>query len=229
MKKAIRIGGLVLALFLIIGIMIFSVTYKPTVKTDVWNEAMTKGDENGKPYIMYTDLACPYCLKFAEAVNSHRKEFNENYIDNGKVRFEVRVTQYNYQASGNENSRTAGESTYCAADQDKFWPYYEALTHKMYEDYYSENAAGTGMPEFDTEFYASLAKSAGLDVAKFTTCLENGTMASKIESATSKYLASGAEGVPYFLFNGNKVAGFGGTWDMDNNYQLADKMMKAYL
>ena len=229
MKKAFRIGGLILAFVLIVGAMIFSVTYKPPVNSEVWNEAMTKGEEGGKPYIMYTDLACPYCLKFAEAVNSHREEFNRDYIDNGKVRFEVRVTQYNYQAGGNENSKMAGESTYCAADQDKFWPYYEALTHKIYVDYYSDQAVSPGMPDLDIKFYEDIAKGAGLDVAKFTNCMDNHIMASRIEKATSKYLASGAEGVPYFLFNGNKSAGFAGNWDMDNNYQLADKIMKAYL
>lgn len=229
MKKALRIGGLILVFVLIIGAMIFSVTYKPAVSSEVWNGAMAKGSEDGKPYIMYTDIACPYCLKFAEAVNSHSDEFNEDYIDSGKVRFEVRITQYNYQASGNENSKSAGESTYCAADQDKFWPYYEILTHKIYTDYYSDDAVGTGMPEFDTDFYTELAKQAGLDVSRFTKCMDSHSMASEIEAATSKYLSSGAEGVPFFLFNGNKVTGFAGSWDMDSNYELADKMIKAYL
>ena len=229
MQKSIRIVGLILMFILVVGVMIFSVTYKPPVSTEAWNEAMAKGEKDGKLYIMYTDISCPYCLKFAEAVNSHSEEFNKEYIDSGKVRFEVRMTQYNYEAGGSENSRTGGESVYCAAKQDKFWPYYEALTHKIYEDYYSDNATSGSMPDFDTKFYTEIASKTGLNVDKFTSCLENGETASEIADATSRYLASGAEGVPYFFFDGNKIAGFAGSWDMDNNYQLADKMMKAYL
>ena len=225
-KKIVRLILVALVLLVVLVLMTLSVNYKPPVTAEVWNPAMTKGGDDGRPYIMYTDIACPYCMKFAEAVNSHKSDFNERYIDNGKIRFEIRITDYLY-ANGKENSKSGGESAYCAANQDKFWPYYEALTHQLYEDYY---AKGENAPVLDTEYYVKIATKTGVDKDKFVTCMKNHETEERLTDVTKKAEEAGVAGMPSFVFNGTSIpSGFGGTWDMDYNYELAKKMKDAQL
>ncbi|MBQ1344523.1 thioredoxin domain-containing protein [Candidatus Saccharibacteria bacterium] len=225
-KKIVRFILIGLSFLIVLILMIMSVNYKPPVTAEIWNPAMTKGDNKSKPYIMYTDIACPYCMKFAEAVNAHKDDFNEKYIDNGKIRFEIRVTDYLYE-NGKENSKSGGESAYCAANQDKFWPYYEALTHQLYEDYYSkdENA-----PVLANDYYINIATKAGIDKDKFVKCLDNHETEDELTEVTQKAEAAGITGMPSFIFNGVSMpSGFGGTWDMNYNYELAKKMINSQL
>ena len=83
---------------------------------------------------MYTDIFCPYCDKFSYALIANKEDFEENYLNNNQVYFEMRVTYMNYLSGHSNNSKPAGEATYCAAKQEKFWNYYDTLISTLYDD-----------------------------------------------------------------------------------------------
>ena len=85
----------------------------------VWNEQMTKGDKDTAKhhFIMYTDVFCPYCDKFSDAVAANMEDFDKNYVEDKNILFEIRVTDMNYVNGHSTNSRPGGEAVYCAAKQ----------------------------------------------------------------------------------------------------------------
>lgn len=221
---------------LVVGLMVYNTSTKPTNAEPLvaWNEAMTKGDpETGKHFIMYTDIFCPYCDKFSNALHANADDFNKNYIDNGKIYYEMRVTDLNYLSGHSDNSKPAGESTYCAAKQDKFWEYYKALLDKLYEDYHSK---GIGVsktsprpPTLEVSYYYEIAKSAGLEEVAFVGCMEGHETLEELDAATTRAQRLIESGVPYFVFGDFRASGFDGNWDTDNDYKQAKLMLSAGL
>ena len=59
-------------------------------------------------YVMYTDLMCPYCDVFSRVVMDHWDEFTA-YLDEHHILFEVRLTDYLYEAVDSEYSRASAE------------------------------------------------------------------------------------------------------------------------
>lgn len=68
----------------------------------------------------FADILCPYCAKANQQVIPQIKS---NYIDTGKVHYEVRLV-----AMIAPDSQHAGEGAYCAAKQGKFWNYLDTAT-----------------------------------------------------------------------------------------------------
>ncbi len=72
MRKALRIGGVVA----IIGILIFAIAASmnqgPSTAEKVWDKDTTVGSLEAKNhFIIYSDLACPYCVAFENAMIEH--------------------------------------------------------------------------------------------------------------------------------------------------------------
>lgn len=216
----------------IIALVAFSRPVAP--ETTAWTNAMTKGSsETGKHFIMYTDIFCPYCDKFSNALHANAEDFEENYINNGKVFFEVRITDINYLSGHSNNSQPGGESAYCAARQDKFWPYYEAILDKLYEDYHSKgigvSATSEHIPDLELSYFQIAAETAELDMDSFNGCMENHETLEELDKHTTNAQKLIASGVPYFVFGDFKASGFDGNWDTDNDYKQAKLMLNAGL
>ena len=92
MQKAIRIIAIVAVVGLLLSLIIYNAT-KPVDYTP-WNEAMTLGNkETAKHhFIMYTDIFCPYCDKFSNALRANAEEFQKTYLEDNNVFFEIRIT-----------------------------------------------------------------------------------------------------------------------------------------
>lgn len=224
----------VLVVGFVVALIIFNATRPVEVEVTAWNSAMVKGNpETGKHYIMYTDIFCPYCDKFSNALHANAEDFAENYIDNGKVYYEMRVTDINYVSGHSDNSRPGGESIYCAAKQDKFWEYYEAILDKLYKDYHSKgigvSRTSEKMPLLKNDYYYEAGAVVGMDVEEFRNCIENHDALEELNAATSKAQRLIASGVPYFVFGEFKTSGFDGNWNTDNDYKQARMMLDAGL
>ena len=116
MPKALRITALVAVIAVIIIAIIASVSYKPSNQDQVWDTATTLGVENGKNYfIVYSDLACPYCIAFENALLEHEDEFHQ-YLEDNDILFEVRLSEYLYQLHEThpKHSRYGAVAAYCA-------------------------------------------------------------------------------------------------------------------
>lgn len=223
----------VLVVGFVITLVIFNATNPADPETKAWNEAMAKGDrKTGTHYVMYTDVFCPYCDKFSNALHANAEEFAENFIDNGKVYYEVRVTDVNYHSGHSENSRPGGESAYCAAAQGKFWEYYRALLDRLYEDWHSKgigvSRTSPEIPKLENDYFYKIGEVAGVDGGALASCLENHERLDELNQATSK-AGPIVTGVPYFVFGKYKASGFDGSWDTNNDWRQAKLMLEAGL
>lgn len=235
MQKAIRIIALTLGLGFVIALIVFNVANPPRPNFDAWNDAMTLGDKESAMhhFVMYTDLFCPYCDQFSNAVAANQEDFEQNYLKNKQIYFEVRVTDMNYASGHSDNSRPAGEGAYCAAEQGKFWEYYHELLGRLYEDYHSKgigvSKSSKKIPTLEMSYFYDAAEAAGLGDESFQNCLSGHKTLEELSKNTARAQQVASGGVPYFAFGGYRSTGFGGNWKTDNDYDLVKTMLEAGL
>ncbi|MFV0484811.1 MAG: DsbA family protein [Candidatus Saccharimonadales bacterium] len=224
----------VTAVVFVVALVIFNASRPVEADPTIWNTEMTKGNpEAEKHYIMYTDIFCPYCDKFSNALTANKEDFEANYLNNDKVYFEIRITQLNYLSGHSDNSQPGGESAYCAANQQKFWPYYEAILAKLYEDYHSKgigvSKTSEKMPDLELSYFYEAAETAELDLDTFKSCVENHDTLEELEKNTTRAQKQIESGVPYFVFGSFTFSGFDGNWDTDNDYKQAKLLLDSGL
>lgn len=236
MQKAIRIGLLVLVAGFLGTLVVFNILNPTPPDMETWNNMMAKGDpETAKHhFIMYTDIFCPYCDKFSDAVAANQEEFEKNYIEDKNILFEIRVTDMNYENGHSENSRPAGEAVYCAAKQGDFWSYYYALLAKVYKDYHSRgigvDRTSPKIPTLSDEYFYEIADSLDtIDRDKLTSCMENDETVKELDDNTAKAQKKAINGVPYFVFDKYTANGFAGNWNTKNDYEQVKLLMDAGL
>jgi len=218
----------------VVALIVFNASNPTEPEAKAWNSALAKGNpETGKHYIMYTDIFCPYCDKYSNALHANAKDFEEKYIDNGEIYYELRVTEINYLSGHSTNSRPGGETVYCAAKQEKFWEYYKAILDKLFEDYHSKgigvSKAAEKIPELELSYFYEAGETAGLDGEAFQGCMENHEALDELSEATSKAQKIINGGIPYFVFGEYKANGFDGNWNTNNDWRQAKLMLEAGL
>jgi protein-disulfide isomerase len=113
------------------------------------------GDPNAPVTIVeYADFQCPFCEKVFQSV---LPQIKTKYIASGKANF---VFQ-DFAFLGPESTRAA-EAAKCAGAQGKFWDYHDTL-------YQSQNGENQGA--FADPKLKGFAKTLGLDITQFNTCL----------------------------------------------------------
>lgn len=164
------------------------------------DERLTKGDSQAPVAVVeYVDMLCPYCAKVHNEV---LPQLEKDYIESGKVRYEVRLV-----GMLTLDSQRAAEGAYCAAEQGKFWDYTDAAYDETWSRYYSRGVSPTDIPLFRKANIAQFADRVGLDVARWESCVEGGKYAEVIGQNQLKMTELGASGTPYFLFNGQGYSG----------------------
>jgi len=236
MQKAIRIGILVLVIGFLGALVIFNAINPTPVDMAVWNEQMAKGDkETAKHhFIMYTDIFCPYCDKFSDAVAANMDHFENYYIKENNVLFEIRVTDVNYVNGHSENSRPAGLAAYCAAKQGDFWSYYYALLAKIYNDYHSRGIGvsrdSEKIPTLEMSYFYDIADNLeSIDREKLVRCMESNETAAELDKNTKEAQKKINGGVPRFVFDKYVADGFAGNWNTTNDYEQVKLLMDAGL
>lgn len=234
-QRIISITIIVAVVGLLFGLFAYNSIHGGSLEGTAWNEQMTLGDKSTakRHYIMYTDIFCPYCDKFSDAVAAHKDEFMSEYIEGKNIYFEMRVTDMNYLSGHSNNSRPAGEGVYCAAKQEKFWDYYYALLGQIYEDYHSKGIGidknSERIPDLEMDYFYNVAKETDLDYDQFVSCMENHETADELDKNTERAGNIVGGGVPYFTFDKFVTSGFLGTFDADKDYEQVKLMMDAGL
>ncbi len=171
---------------------------QPTVNNDavknIGPRDVILGDAKAPVTIIeYGDYQCTYCIRFFETTEP---SIRDNYIKSGKVKMVFR----GFQFLGPE-SQLAGEAAECAKDQNNFWAYHDAIYAAEAKDGQENNGNMT------KTFFVGLAKSAGLDVGKFTSCYDSGKYASVVKQSTQDAAALGVNSTPTLFVNGQIVKG----------------------
>lgn len=139
--------------------------------------------------IEFTDYQCPYCKKAHDDVLAALKQ---KYVDAGKVRLVSR----NLPLPFHPNAEPAALAALCAGEQGRFWEMRDSLF---------ENPEALAREDF--------TKAAGelkIDVAAFTSCLDEKRMAAQIAADKKDAATAGITGTPSFVIGraaGDQVTG----------------------
>ena len=229
MGKVFRIIGVVAVLGILIAAIVTSMTHKTPNSEIVWDKDMTVGNMDAKNYyIIYSDIACPYCLAFENAIIEHEDEFKE-YIEKNDILVEVRLSDfmYEYGQSQSIQSRYSAEAIYCAKNEGKFWDYYNNLIVKVWNGWFKDSgkAAYNEFNKIEKEYYIKAGKEVGLGET-FEACVDNEEPLVDIVKNAQKMVKL-VDGMPHFKFNNYTPSGFDLNWGWEYVKLFFDAGLKS--
>ena len=217
MHKIFRIIGIIVVVIVLFAAIIASMNNKPSNSEYVWDEAMTIGNPEAKNYfVVYSDIVCPYCVAFENAIIENEEEFQQ-YLNDNDILFEIRLSDflYEYGETNPISSRHSALASYCAKNEGKFWDYYNLAITTVWNDYFknSGKAAFTEMAELGKSYWINIGKKVGLGDT-FAKCIENEDPLEEIVTNAAK-TTKVVSGLPSFKFNSYSPPGFSmdGTWE----------------
>ena len=215
--KIARIIGIVAIVGVITAAMIISFTHKVPNSEKVWDKDTTMGNLDAENYfIIYSDIVCPYCVAFENAIIENEEDF-KNYIEKNDVLIEVRLSDFLFEYGQNNpiSSRYSAEAVYCAKKEGKFWDYYNHVIPTVWNNYFKVTGKNAFM-ELNAkgkDFWISIGKEVGLG-NDFEKCVkEDETLPEIMEIA--KKTVDVIDGMPYFKFNKYIFSGF----SLDQGYE----------
>lgn len=142
--------------------------------------------------VVISDYQCPFCKKWHDETEPR---INAEYVRTGKVQ----IAYINYPIpSIHPNAPATHEAAMCAAEQGKFWPVSDALFATQATWKSQKNVA---------RFADSLAIAAGVDAARFRSCIADGIMKPLIEADIDRSTRIGVGSTPSFLVGGRPLVG----------------------
>lgn len=135
--------------------------------------------------VEYSDFHCPFCRRVQPTLTALLQKYP------GQVRL---VYKHLPLDSLHPQARRVSEAAWCAAKQDKFWGFHDAV----YADTSSDASDGT---------LARYATTAGLDTTAFTACVANPETRTAIQRDIDQGEALGLNSTPGFFVNGREVRG----------------------
>lgn len=228
MKRGLKITAIIVVIVALFAIIIFGSSAQQSPAGQVWDEHKTIGSlDSPNYYIMYTDIMCPYCDVFSRNVMEHWDEF-VSYLEENKILFEIRLTDYLYEGNGIQYSRDAAEAAYCAAREDKFWEFYHGAIEALWNDYHSkgigDSKTSPSIKNLPDDYWLKIGHNADLGES-FDNCVNNHETVAEIEENTKRALQT-AQGMPYFKFNRFTTAGFDSSWGWDYVKMYLDAGLK---
>ena len=223
-----RVVAIIVIIFAITGAIIASMSKGEAASNDVWYEEMTMGKLNASNhFIIYSDIACPYCIAFENAMIEHKDELEE-YIEKNNILIEVRATDFlfEYGESAPVESRYSAVATYCAKDQGKFWEFYDLAITTVWNDWFKENGKGafTEFNKMGKDYWIEMGKSVGLG-EEFETCVNSNATLEAVK-ADAKKMVKYVNGLPYFKFNKYVLSGFDMSWGWEHVLMYFDAGLK---
>ena len=136
--------------------------------------------------IEFGDYQCPKCDQWFQ---NEKPTIESDYLSTGKANLYF----LDFAFLG-DDSNFAGEASYCAEEQGKFWEYHSAL-------YNNQGGINEGWASVDN--LKQFAADIGLDTMKFDSCLDSGKYADRISHNTGVGASHGIEGTPVFFIVGS--------------------------
>jgi len=132
--------------------------------------------------VEFSDFECPFCSEVQPVL----KQLVQTY---GK---DVRLVFKHLPLEGHRNSLPAARAAYCAAEQDRFWQFHDAL-------FASRNLSPAVFDE--------IANDLGLGVPKFRACLNSEESRTAIVKDIETARLFRIESTPSFIVNGKLIKG----------------------
>ena len=141
--------------------------------------------------IEVSDFQCPYCKQWHDQTY---KKLRDEYVTTGKVR----LAYVNFPLAQHAHARPAAEAAMCAGAQGKFWEMHDAL--------FTSQANWENLPSA-AAYFESLAKSTGVDLARWRDCVRSGKMKAWIQADHDRAEAAGAASTPSFMIGDRILIG----------------------
>ena len=138
--------------------------------------------------IEVSDFQCPYCKQWHDETYG---KLRDEFVRTGKVR----LAYINFPLAQHVHARPAAEGAMCAGAQGKFWEMHDAL--------FTSQTKWEGLPS-SASFFDSLARSTGVDFARWRECVQSGKMRAWIQADHDRAEAAGAASTPSFMI-GDKI------------------------
>ena len=152
---------------------------------DVSNDPVLGPADAPVTIVEFSDFECPFCSRFArQTAPALRRQYGES----------LRWIFVNYPLrSIHPNAYEAALAGECAAEQDRFWPFYDAL----FSGRYPLSSSG----------YEDAAREADLDTGRFGACYENADHAAEVALDMKEGEKFYILGTPTFYVNGKRMEG----------------------
>jgi len=143
-----------------------------------------RGASNAKVTLVeFSDFECPYCGNLSPTLDQILKDYS------GKVR----LVYKHFPLSFHQNAMPAAIASECASEQGKFW--------EMHDKIYA------GQTQLSASQLTVWAKSLGLNMTKYDSCVSSNKYASRIQADMQLASESGVDGTPATFVNGELVSG----------------------
>jgi protein-disulfide isomerase len=153
-------------------------------RIDVAATGPAKGPADARVTIVeFSDFQCPFCQRVLPTLERVLETYPED----------VRIVYRHLPLRSHGRARPAAEASLCAADQDGFWPYHDALF-----------ANTKALADEDLVRYAA---ESGLDAERFQRCLEERRFAAQVDEDAAAARGAGITGTPAFVVNGILLSG----------------------
>jgi len=144
----------------------------------------SRGPANARVEIIeFADFQCPFCLRSYPVVARVLSAYGDR----------VRLVYRHFPLSSHPNARPAAEAAACAAEQGKFWEYYNRLF--------------TNQDKLTDADLKGHAIAVGLDTAKFGSCFDARKYSKDIDADIAAGSEVGVSGTPAFFINGRPLDG----------------------
>jgi protein-disulfide isomerase len=165
------------------------VTRTPATASDnlspVSEDDPSQGPENAAVTIVeFSDYQCPYCQMWYQQV---LPRLMSEYA--GQIRFIYR----DFPLGGHPEAQPAAEAANCAGDQDAYWEFQDSIFSGAYG--YGRSA------------YEQYAEELGLDMDKFTSCLDTRKYQAEVLEDYNDALKLGVQSTPTFFINDTQLIG----------------------
>jgi protein-disulfide isomerase len=199
-------GAALLVGLLIVGFMWFSRPAAPTVNdldppadeipAGAIIDGRTMGSPDAKVTIeIWSDFQCPACMNFATRLEPLTID---QYVVTGKVRLVYLDAAFQGRRYEYDESTEAAAAARCAADQGLFWQ----MHNWLFANWNGENDGAFAAPRL-----RAIAIAAGLDEARYDSCMAAGDKQTAVRDETARGLAAGIDQTPSLIINGTKLVG----------------------
>ena len=150
--------------------------------------------------IEFSDFECLYCQRTVPLLNELLKQYP------GKLKLVYR----DFPGPKHQQALLAAEAAQCAAEQNRFWDYHDALFSRQ--------------PSEGTWNFSGLAETLGLSLSQFTVCMQDNRYREEVLKDLQDGLKIGVTSTPTFFINGRPLVGARPLTDFQ---AIIDPLLKA--
>lgn len=143
----------------------------------------TGGKDAPVTIVEFSDFQCPYC----RAAEPTLKQIRTKYGD------KIKLVYMDFPLGMHPHAMDAAVAGRCAADQDKFWQFHDAIF--------------ANQSKLDPASLKAAAAKVGLDATKFNGCFDAKPGVAGIKSDQAEGERLGVTGTPTFFVNGREMVG----------------------